>query len=92
MSCGADVRVVAHAGVARLAPLGRDEHDAVGAARPVDRRGAGVLEHLDRLDVARVQVADAAGHRDAVKNVERIVRRLERALAADTNPHGAPGV
>src|SRR5438034_1761281 len=35
--------------------LGGDDDDTVGAARAVDRRGRGVLEHLDGRDVVCVQ-------------------------------------
>src|SRR5205807_10259412 len=39
--------------LAALAPLGGDDHHAVGAAASVDRRGGGVLQDVDRLDVGR---------------------------------------
>src|SRR5439155_10358268 len=35
-----------------------DQDDAIGTTRSIDRRRAGVLEHLDRLDVRRTQIAD----------------------------------
>jgi hypothetical protein len=84
-------------GDARLADgagalLGGDEHHAVGAARPVDRRGAGVLQDLDRLDVGGLQVVEAAGHRDAVEHVERVVPGLERPGAADAHLGAVAGL
>src|SRR5690606_19060116 len=63
-----------HTGVAvvrdlRLAGAARvrgDEHDAVRAAAAIDRRRRRVLQDLDRRDVRRVEVLDAAGDRNTV--------------------------
>ena len=86
------IGVVRNARLPGLALLRGDEHHAARAARTVDRRGRGVLQDLDRLDVVRVQVADPAGHRDSVQHVERIVGRRERARAADADADAVPGV
>ena len=55
--------------------LRRHEDDAVRAAAAVDRRGRRVLEDVDRLDDRRIEVLDAAGDRNAVDDVERLVAR-----------------
>ena len=61
--------------------LGRDEHHAAGRTRTVDRRGAGVLDDLDGLDVVQVVVAVVvAGH--AVDDEQRI-QPVDRPDAAD---------
>src|SRR3712207_362425 len=63
-----------------------DEDDAVRAARSVHRGGAGVLEHLDPLDVLRVHVeeqAARAGELVAVDDDQRIAVAEEGAGAAD---------
>ena len=75
---------------ARRATLGGfDQDHAVAGARPIDRRGRRVLQHLDRRDVVRVDEVDVGIlHRDAVDDVERIIV-LERADAADADR--APG-
>jgi len=59
--------------LAHLAPLGGDEDDAVGGLGTVDRGGASALEHLDLLDVLRVDVRDAV---DRVVLVLRVAARL----------------
>src|SRR5690606_19185338 len=46
-SLHAVTRVVADARRACVTTIGGDQHHAVGAARPVNRRGRGVLEDLD---------------------------------------------
>src|SRR5206468_628909 len=65
----------------------RDEHDAIGATRSVDGSRAGIFQHVDRLDIRWIQISDAAGHRNAIQHVERIVRRQDRALAAYAHAH-----
>ena len=81
----ARVRVVGDAGSPYGALSRGDEHDTVGAARAVDRSGRRVLQDFDRLDVVGIEVADPSGHRDPVEHIERIVGRLERAVAADSD-------
>ena len=56
--------------------LGGDENDAVGATRPV-HRGARILEHLDRLDVVRIQIRE----RCAAVVLRRTVEDEQRLLA-----------
>ncbi len=92
----------AHA-AADAAPAGlRGDHDgAVRRARAVQRRRVRALQHADRLDVRRVDVAgrvavvDAAVaavagrtvvDRDAVDDEERLVVAADRAGAADHDP------
>src|SRR5438067_2280737 len=64
-----------------------DEDHAVRAAGAVGGERAGVLEHLDRLHVARVEVGHDGGahHRDAVDDVERLTVGVEGAVAADAH-------
>ena len=56
-------------------PLGRDQHDAVGAARPIDGARRRVLENLDRLDVVRVQGGDRVQPAHSLAE-QRIGRRV----------------
>ncbi len=55
------------------AALRRDVDDAVPGARPVQRGARGPLDHLDRLDVLRVDVRERAVDDDAVHDVEGIL-------------------
>src|SRR5439155_24244832 len=52
--------------LAVVAALGRDDDNAVRGLAAVQRRGRGALEHLDGLDVVRVDIGDA---------VDRVVLR-----------------
>lgn len=61
--------------------LGGDENHAVRCARTVDTGRRGVLEHLDRLDVVRVQARHFAY--GAVHQHDRIVGVVDRRTAAD---------
>ena len=38
--------------------LGGNDNHAIGRLGPVNRRGRGALEHLDALDIGRVEVGD----------------------------------
>src|SRR2546430_16573506 len=70
--------------LARLTALGRHEHDAVGPARAIDRRGRSVLQDVDRRDVARIEITQArADH--AVHDHEGLVVALQRVAAAHTD-------
>ena len=62
--------VVVDDGLAFGAGLGGHEDHAVGRAGAIDGGGSGVLEDVDALDVAGVDVVDAAG-RHPVHDVER---------------------
>ena len=85
---------VLHAGVSgvvegdlpRPAPLGRHQDDAVRAAGTVDRGRRRILQDIDGLDVARADRVQVRAD-DAVHDDERIVARLQRAAAADAQPH-----
>ena len=59
------------AGSSLLSAFGRDEDDAVGRTRTVHGGRCGVLEDLDRGDVAGVDAVDVL-HRNAVHHVERL--------------------
>ena len=81
--------------LARAPRLGRDDDDAVGRLRPVDRGGRGVLQDLDRGDVfgsdgvQRGPVCKisflAEAHLHAVDDVERVVPGVDRACATDVH-------
>ena len=66
---------------AALPPLGRDQDDAVGAARAVDGRGCGVLQDLDGFDVVGVEVGQRVGARHAEAGP------LQAHLAFDVQVH-----
>ena len=74
-----------------LARFGRHHDDAVGAARTVDRRGRGVLQHLDRLDDRRIDARQVAGvaHGHSVDDDQRRIRPVDRTDAAHTHRHAA---
>ena len=69
------------------APLGRDDHHAIGSARTIDGTRRGILEDVYRLDVRSIQVSHARLRRHAVDHVERFVREVERIDAADLDAH-----
>ena len=72
-----------------LALLRRHQHHAVGAAATVDGRCRGILQNVNRLNVARVQRLNARGRHqgNAVHHVQRVVAAVQRALTA--NPDAA---
>ena len=80
-----DVAVVREGRRSRAALARGDEHDAIRATRPVDRRRRRVLQDLDRLDVVRVQISDARCW-NPVHHVQRIVAGRDRARAAHADP------
>ena len=84
----------------RPSALGRDDDDAGGRRRAVERRGRGTLDDLDRLDLLGVDVVDPAGigaadpdaggvvvggHADAVDDVQRLI--IERQAVGPADPH-----
>ena len=84
--------------LALLAPLGRDQHDAVGGVGAVDGRGAGVAQHGHAGDVVGVEEVEriAAGGDTAAARTQRLpVDDVERLVAgvgggAPANPDGGP--
>jgi hypothetical protein len=76
-----------------LAALGRDDDDAVGAPHAVHRRLRGVFQHLDRLDVVRVDALEGParggfqGH--AVDHVQGLVAPVQRREPADAHRDAA---
>ena len=76
--------------------LGSDDDDAVRSARTVDRGSRSILQHRERLDIARVDRRERIGHaRDGVvrdgqtvDDDQRVVGRFERRAAADTYGRG----
>ena len=77
----------------RLPPLRPDDDHAVGAAHAVQRQAGGVLDDLDRADVARIDgpqgraVSDVERH--VVDHHQRLVARHERADTADAQGEAA---
>ena len=67
----------------------RHENHAVGTARTVDGRRRGVLQYVDRLNVARVQRLNGRGRHQgySVHNIQGGVARPDTALTAN---HNAP--
>jgi len=77
------------------APFLDDVHHTAGCFRSVERRGRGPLEHLDALDLFRIEVVEAADQprlivvgANAVHVDERRVTERERAdpAHADLRP------
>ena len=89
---GPGVGVVRDGRFPALPLLRGDEHHTARAACAVDCRGRRILQDFDRLDVVRIQIADAARHRDAVQHIERIVGRRQRSCAPHPDTHAVPGV
>ena len=76
--------VVVHVYSALLAALGGDEDDTVGSTCTVDGARGSVLQHLDALDVARVQIVDAALDGHTINDVERVAV-VDGSDTTDTN-------
>src|SRR6184192_856216 len=78
-----------------LATLGLNDDHPVGAAHPVHRRLGGVLQHLDRRDVMRIDAPERPArccfHRDTVDHVQRLVAPVQRRDPADANGDAAVG-
>jgi hypothetical protein len=74
-------------------PPGLDDDDSVGTAHAIERRLGGLLQHLDRLDVVRIDGSEARAprelHRHLVDHIQGLVARKERAHAADVNGNAA---
>ena len=65
------VAVVAHLDLTSLTLLSGHEDHTIGSSRTVDGAGCSVLQHVNTLDVGRVQVVDVTtGH--TVDNVQRL--------------------
>ena len=73
----AAVHIEVHVGFAGFAPLGSDDHYAVGCAHPVNSRGRGILQDVNALDVVGADsvelVFTALGKRKAVDHVQRVI-------------------
>src|SRR5690242_10294210 len=68
-------------GLPRAASLGRNDDDAVGGTRAVDRRRRRRLQDLDVLDVVRIDVGQAVD-RLVLRRVGRTARARDRRQAA----------
>jgi len=79
----------------RLPPLRPDDDHAVGAAHAVQRQAGGVLDDLDRGDVAHIDGPQGRAvsevERDVVDHIQRLVAREERADTADAHGEAAAG-
>src|SRR6266576_535864 len=75
--------------------FGRDDDDAIPAAHAIQRRAGSVLEHLNGLDVMRIEPAQRAIRtrldRDAVDHEQRLVAEHERRRTADADRDAAAG-
>jgi len=78
-----------------LAALGLDDDHPVGAAHPVHRRLGGVLQHLDRRDVMRIDASEGSArcclHGHTVDHVQRLVAPVQRRDPADANGDATVG-
>ena len=78
-----------------LAALGPDDDHAVGAAHAVQRQAGGVLDDLDRGDVAQIDGPQGRAvsevDRDVVDHIQGLVAREERADTADAHGEAAAG-
>ncbi|HEY6156561.1 MAG TPA: VCBS repeat-containing protein, partial [Gemmatimonadales bacterium] len=78
-----------------LPPLRPDDDHAVGAAHAVQRQAGGVLDDLDRGDVARIDGPQGRAvsevDRDVVDHIQGLVAREERADTADAHGEAAAG-
>ena len=73
--------------VARLAFLGLDQDDAIGAAGAVDGGRRSILQDLDRLDVVGIDLRPGPVERNAVEDDQRLVGSRDGVVAADAR-HG----
>ena len=89
----------------RTSPLGVDDDDTVGAARPVNSRRRGVFQHFHRFDVVRIDETERVGgllrgdgriggcaagfERDTVHNIQRLGTGGEGVGAAHQDAHAA---
>ena len=72
--------------------LGGDDHDTVGTSGAVNGRSGGVLQHVDGLDIVRVQGVEAhVHHRHAIYDQQRI-GIVHGSQAPDLDGHVALGI
>jgi hypothetical protein len=78
-----------------LAALGLDDDHPVGAPHAVNRRLGGVLQHLDRLDIVRIDApegpARAGLYRHVVDHIQGLVAPVQRGDPADANGEATLG-
>ena len=67
-----------------LAALGGDEDDTVGSTCTVDGARGSILQYLNALDVAGVQIVDAALDGHTINDVERVTI-IDSTDTTDTN-------
>ena len=65
--------------------LGRDDDDTVRRTRSVDGGRRGILQHLDRGDVLRIDQLQSVLHDEVVDDNQRRAARIEGAAAAHTD-------
>ena len=64
-----DVAVVGNLNPALLALFGSDKHYAIGSSGTVDGARSCILQHVNAIDVGRVEIVDVTSH--AVYNIKR---------------------
>ena len=72
---------------ALLAALGGDEDDTIGSTCTVDGARGSILQYLNALDVAGVQIVDAALDGHTINDVERVAV-VDGSDTTDTNLSG----
>ena len=85
--------VVRYLDVARVALLCRDDDDTIGTAATIDGGGRSVFQHVEGLDVLRVDDREDVGHtlhaivvdRHVVDDDQRIVAGVEGRAATDAD-------
>lgn len=84
--------LIAHLRAPLVAAARGDHDDAVGAAGAVNGRGGGILQHVDRHDVRRVERRGVETfERESVDHVERRTVLREGVLAADDDVDARTG-
>ena len=72
---------------AGLTHLGLNHYNTVSTARTVDSCRRSVLQHLDALNILRVDTLETCLANDAVNYVQRVVALVYRACTTHTNLH-----
>ncbi len=84
----ADVAVVAHLGRCALRTLhGGDDDHTVGTTATIDGRCGGILQDVQRLDVAGVDIRELSHEGNTVEHDQRVVAGTQRALTTDADLH-----
>ena len=76
--------VIVNLCLAHLTLLGSNEDNTIGCTCTINGTRSGILQHLDTLDVARVEIIQATLDRHAVYDIER-VRVVDGTCTTYTN-------